>query len=169
MARYYWIFGGVAGLFSFVLEFLLFSGRLGFDKSPGVLLAKLGALMICIVFGSVLVKKLRGSISSARTILGGAMIALICSAISIGGYTYMSQAKPEFLDAAKAYSMERWEQDNADKPEVLEKRTEKLEEVDSSYSLRSYVAFTLIGYLVSGLLVSIFTAAFIARKNFLAN
>lgn len=169
MAKYYWIFGGIAGTFSFVLEFLLFSGRLGFDKSPGVLLAKLAALMICIVFGNVLIKKLRGTISSARTILGGPLIALICSVISIGGYTYMSQAKPEFMEAAKEYTLGRWEQDNVDNPEVLEKKVEKIEEIENSYGLQSYVAFTLIGYLVSGLLVSIFTAAFIARKNFLAN
>jgi hypothetical protein len=169
MSKYYWIFGAIAGVFSVTMEYLLFSGYLGFDKSPGVLMAKLGALLICIVFASILIKKMNGGISLIRTTFGGLLMALICSTISITGYTVMTYATPNFFDGAKAYNMEQWEQNNADKPEVLAKRTEKLAEVDKSYGLQIYAAFTLVGYLLSGLMVSIFTAAFISNKSSLAS
>lgn len=168
MSKFYWIFGGIAGLFSFILEYLLFSGKLGFDKSPGVLLAKLAALLLCIVFAAVLIRKLRGSISAARTVLSGFIIALICSAISITGYTYMSYAKQDFFTAAKTYSMQRWMEDHPEDAQDNSKREVKSDEIERSYSIQTYSAFTLIGYLVSGLLVSVFTAAFISNKSSLA-
>ncbi|MCB9245890.1 MAG: DUF4199 domain-containing protein [Flavobacteriales bacterium] len=168
MSKFYWIFGGIAGIFSFILEYLLFSGRMGFDKSPSVLLAKLAALLLCIVFAAVLIRKLKGSISVARTILSGFIIALICSVISISGYTYMSYARQDFFAEAKTYSMDRWVEEHPEEATDEAKRKVKAEEIERSYSIQTYTAFTLIGYLVSGLLVSVFTAAFISNKSSLA-
>jgi len=169
MGKYYWIFGGIAGIYSVLSEYLLFTGRLGYDRSGGVLMSKLVVLLLCIVFGSILIKKINGTISSARTMLSGALIALICSVISIAGYTFMSQNDPTFFDGAKEYSLSTWEEHNADKPDVLAKRDEQIAQIESGFGIQQYVGFTLIGYLVSGLLVSLFTAAFLSNKNAFAN
>ncbi len=170
MGKYYWIFGGIAGGFSVLSEFLLFSGKLGFHRSSGVLMSKLGMLLICIIFGAILIKKMNGSISMARTMLSGTLIALICAAISIGGYTSMSEVDKNFFDKAKTYNIQIWEEQNADNPEELAKKEDKVQQIEQSYSLQQYAGFTLVGYLVSGLIVSLFTAAFLANKSaFTAN
>lgn len=175
MSKYYWIFGGAAGLFSVVMEYLLFSGRLGFDKSSGVIFSKLGALLICIIFGTILIKKMSGTISFIRTTIGGVTMALICSTVAITGYTAMHYPDGSFFNEAKIYSLEKWEEHTLktqaeEAQEVSEEEFQKMKdarstEIDREFGLQMYVGFTLVGYLLFSLLVSAFTAAFVADRQ----
>ncbi len=168
MSKYYLIFGGIAGICSAVLEYLLFSGKLGFDKMGGVLFGKILALVICIVFAVVLIKKLNGGISFMRTSFSGLMIALVCSAVSGINYSYMNYPDGSFFEDAKAYSLEKWEEANKDNPEDMAKLEEQKQQIDQSFSLKFHTILDLGTFLTIGLVFTAFFAGVIADRKSLA-
>jgi uncharacterized membrane protein YraQ (UPF0718 family) len=165
MVKYYWIFGSIAGVSSAVLEYLIFSGILGFEKSFGVLLGKYLALLICIVFCVVLIKKLQGQISFLRTTFSGLMIALICSAVSGVGYSYMHYPDGHFFDDAKAYHLEEWKKHYADQPQELVKIEEVQAKLDEKFTMKNHTFFDLTGYVVAGLFFAALISAFVADRS----
>ncbi|MFT5724423.1 MAG: hypothetical protein ACI9JN_001542 [Bacteroidia bacterium] len=168
MSKYYLIFGGIAGVASAFLEYLLYGGYLGFDKMGGVLFGKILALIGCIVFAVVLIKKLTGSISFLRTSFSGLMIALVCSAFSGIGYSYMHYPDGSFFDEAKTYAFDVWEKSNADKPEEMARKDEAREQINSKFSLKYHTMLELGMFMVIGIVFTAFFAGFIADKKSLA-
>ncbi|MFT7590895.1 MAG: hypothetical protein ACI9UJ_000813 [bacterium] len=165
MSKYYLIFGGIAGIASATLEYLLYGGYLGFDKMGGVLFGKILALIGCIVFAVVLIKKLQGGISFIRTSFSGLMIAVVCSAFSGIGYSIMAYPDGSFFDEAKAYSFEAWKEGNKDKPEELARIDEAREQINSKFSLKYHTFLELGMYLVIGAVFTAFFAGFIADRE----
>ena len=168
MSKYYLIFGGIAGIASAILEYLLFSGSLGFDKSFGVVFGKILALVGCVVFAVVLIKKLHGGISFIRTSFSGLMIAIVCSAVSGIGYSVMSYPDGSFFDEAKAYYFEGWKEANKDNPEELARTDDAFEEINIKFSLKHHTIFDLGMYLVIGAVFTAFLAGFVADRKSLA-
>lgn len=168
MSKYYLIFGGIAGIVSTVLEYLLFSGYFGFEKSSGVIFGKILALIGCIVFAVVLIKKLNGTISFIRTSFSGLMIALVCSSVSGIGYSFMHYPDGAFFNEAKTYYIEGWKEANKDKPEELARTEEAIIEINNKFSVKHHTIFDLGMYLVIGAVFTAFFAGFIADRNSLA-
>jgi len=164
MVKYYWIFGSIAGLTSALLEYLIFSGTMGFDKSMGVLLGKYLALLVCILFAILLIKKLRGRISFLRTTFSGLMIALICSAFSGIGYSFMHYPDGKFFDAAKEYNLQQWKNHYADQPDELVKIEEVKEDIEHKFKMKTHTFFDLTGYVIAGLLFATLISAFVADR-----
>ena len=168
MSKYYLIFGGIAGTASALLEYFLYSGRLGFDKMAGVLFGKFLALVGCIVFAVILIKKLNGGISFLRTSFSGLMIALVCSAFSGIGYSFMHYPDGSFFDEAKEYTYNAWYEENKDKPEEIARMEEAKEQIDIKFSLKYHTMLELGMYLVIGVVFTAFLAGFVADKKTLA-
>ena len=168
MSKYYLIFGGIAGLASATLEYLLFSGALGFDKSFGVVFGKILALIGCIVFAVILIRKLQGRISFVRTSFSGLMIAIVCSAVSGIGYSIMQYPDGSFFNEAKTYYFEGWKEANKDNPEELARTEEAREQINAEVTIKHHTIFDLGMYLVIGAVFTAFFAGFIADRNSLA-
>ena len=168
MSKYYLIFGGIAGLLSATLEYLLFSGVLGFEKVAGVLFGKILAMLGCIVFAVILIKKVKGSISFMRTSFSGLMIALVCASVSGIGYSYMAYPDGSFFDDAKAYTLEQWKENNKDKPEELAKIEEVKEQIHANYSVKHHTMLELGMFLVIGVVATTFLAGIVADRKSLA-
>lgn len=168
MSKYYLIFGGIAGIVSALLEFFIYSGRLGFDKMGGVLFGKILALIGCIVFAVILIKKLNGTISFIRTSFSGLMIAIVCSSVSGIGYAAMAYPDGSFFEKAETYAFEQWLENNKDKPEEMARIDEAREANHNKFSLK-YHTFVEAGmYLIIGAVFTAFFAGFIADRNSLA-
>ncbi|MBI1305354.1 MAG: DUF4199 family protein [Bacteroidetes bacterium] len=165
MVKYYWIFGGIAGLSSVALEYLLFSGYLGYEHTYGVVLGKFLSMLVCLVFCVILIKKLKGRISFLRTSFTGLMLALICSAISGIGYSWMYAPNGEFFQPTKDHVLEGWKKENANKPDELMKIDEVKTKINERFSLKNHTYFDLAGYLVCGLFFSALLAAFVADRS----
>lgn len=165
MVKYYWIFGAIAGLVSSLLEYFLFSGMLGFERSSFVLLGKFLSLLVCIIFCVLLIKKLKGRISFLRTSFTGLMIALICSATSAIGYSTMHYPDGKFFEPAKDYHLATWKEHFADDPKELMKVDEVKQDIESKFSMKTHTFFDLTGYVVAGLLFSALLAAFVADRS----
>ncbi|MBO6516695.1 MAG: DUF4199 domain-containing protein [Bacteroidia bacterium] len=168
MSKYYLIFGGIAGISSAILEYLLFSGKLGFDKMGGVLFGKVLGLIICIVFAVILIKKLNNGISFMRTSFSGLMIALICSAVSGIGYSYMYYPDGAFFNDAKEYTFEYWKEANKDDPKELARAEEQREDIERTYSLRYHTILDLGTFMTIGLVFTAFLAGIVGDRRSLA-
>jgi hypothetical protein len=168
MSKYYLIFGGIAGIVSASLEYFIYGGYLGFDKMGGVLFGKILALIGCIVFAVVLIKKLNGGISFIRTSFSGLMIALVCSAVSGIGYSAMHYPDGSFFNEAKTYAYEVWETRNAENPEEMARKEDFKEHLNNKFSLKYHTMLELGMYLAIGVVFTAFFAGFIADRKTLA-
>ena len=74
MQKSVWIFGIIAGAFSAYMEYMYFSGS---DVSlTATYISKILATIICVAFALVLLKKVLGEMSIARTIFSGVLVAV---------------------------------------------------------------------------------------------
>ena len=165
MVKYYWIFGSIAGITSAALEYLIYGGFVGYEMSGGVLLGKFLSLLLCIIFAAVLIKKLQGRISFLRTTFTGLMIALICSAVSGIGFSYMHYPDGHFFDDAKAYHLQTWKDHFADQPEELAKIEDVKAQIDEKFTMKNHTFFELTGFVVAGLFFAALLSAFIADRS----
>lgn len=168
MTKYYLIFGSIAGTISAFLEYMLFSGKLGYDRMGGVLFGKILALIGCIVFGVILIKKLNGRISFMRTSFSGLMIAIVCTIFSTIGYSIMAYPDGKFFDEAKEYTYEYWLEENKDKPEELAKEAEAREQIESKFSVQYHTVLELLMFSIFGIVFTAFFAGVIADRKTLA-
>jgi hypothetical protein len=166
--KYYFIFGIAAGLVSVVLEYLLFSGYLGYDKSFGVILGKFCGLLISMIFAIIVIKKMNGRISFLRTTFTGMILALICSSVSAIGFLYMQNSNPAFFEEAKIYHLQEWKDHYADQPDELKKEAEISSQIDQKFTLKFHTIFDLGGFMVFGVLFSTLLAAFFADRTSLS-
>lgn len=156
---------GIAGLSSILLEYLLFGGHIGFESTGGVLLGKYAALLVCVVFAIILIRKLNNGISLMRCMFSGLMIGLIASSVSTAGYTAMTYPDGAFIQEAKSYTIQTWKDRNANDPEELKKEAEVVQRIEDNYSVRTHAFFELTGYVVGALIFSLFTAVFVAKRS----
>ncbi len=168
MSKYYLIFGGIAGAISALLEYFLYKGVFGFDSMAGVIYGKILALVVCIVFGVVLIKKLNGGISFLRTSFSGLMIAIVCSTFSGIGYSMMHYPDGSFFNEAKEYAYDEWIKTNKDNPEEMAKISEVKSAIESRFTVMYHSALEFGLYLVVGVVFTAFFAGFIADRNSLA-
>ena len=171
MQKSIWIFGTLAGALCAVLEFLFFKST---EASANVMyLAKFFILVICIVFGIILVKKLLGgTISIARTVLSGVMIALVRAIVMIVAFTYFYYPNGDFYKEKLAISYEqaakKIAEDEkvkpADKEMVLE---ETKDQIAYQYQPTGYMLITTGMSLVTGLVFSVLMAAFVGTNMML--
>lgn len=168
MSKYYLIFGGIAGSLSAVLEYMIYSGLVGFDRMGGVLFGKILALLGCIIFAVVLIRKMYGSVSFLRVSFSGLMIALVCSAFSGIGYSMMHYPDGSFFNDAKEYTYNHWLETNKDNPEEMARKAEARQEIDNQFSLKYHSLLDTGMYLAIGLVFTAFFAGFIADRKSLA-
>lgn len=164
-----WLFGGIAGVSSAFLEYLFYSG--GDSASPTTLyISKIAIGAICVIFGLILAKKLSGGIISiGSTILTGLSIEFVKGLILFASFALLSYPDGSFYQAHedKAVAMAKeLVMNNADI--ALEDKEANIIEAQD----RARLAFTPMGYgiqavggsLVTGLVISVLMAAFIATN-----
>lgn len=168
MQKSSWIFGILAGILSAILEYLFF-------KSPEsnantMFLSKILILTLCIVLGLILAKKLLGgTISIARTILTGGVISIVRAIVMIitfmllyfpNGEFYQSKVEIAYEQAAK-----KVQQDDEIKPADKAMELEEIKsQIAAQYKPAGYAMMNIGSSLVTGLIVSILMAAFIASN-----
>ncbi|MDB4160881.1 DUF4199 domain-containing protein [Bacteroidia bacterium] len=169
MQKSIWIFGTIAGILCAVLEYLFFGGEGG--NANVMFLAKIAILLICIVAGLILIRKLMGGvISIARTIMSGVLISLVRALVMVMAFGFLYYPNGSFY---KAKTQEAWEQAEkkvavdekirpADKPMELEVIKEQ---IAALYRPHGYTMITIGGSLISGLIIAILMAAFIGTNT----
>lgn len=168
MQRTIWLFGGIAGVLSAALEYIFYSGQ-NFN-SQSLYLIKIAILAICVIFGLILLRKLKGGvISIGRTILSGLLISVVKSVIAIAVFLVLYAPSGEFfsehLEKAKVEAV-KIINDNAELEE--EEKPEKIEEahsyIEGQFKPLGYSISTLIEGLVTSFVISVLMAAFIATN-----
>jgi hypothetical protein len=168
MQKSIWIFGIIAGAFCATLEFLYYKST-NFSAMT-MYLSKVAVLIICVVLGLILVRKLLGgTISIGRTLLSGVLISLIRAAVMIGFFTYFYQPNGEFYAAKLQESFVQAEKKvTADEQIKPEDKPNELElakqQIASQFSPRGYATLAIIGSVITGFIISILTAVFISKN-----
>lgn len=172
MQKSIWIFGIIAGVICAVLEYIFFGGTGG--SANVMFAAKIAVLLVCIVAGLILIRKLLGGVVSiARVIFSGLLISLVRAIVMVIAFGFLYYPSGDFY---KNKTEESWiqaekkvEQDEnikpADKPMELE--TIK-EQIAGLYKPKGYTMITVGGSLVTGLIISILMAAFIGTNTMYA-
>ena len=168
MQKSIWIFGILAGIICALLEYLFFKST-GANANT-MYLAKLAVLLVCIVFGLILIKKLiGGTISIGRTIMSGVMIALVRAIVMIAAFSFFYYPSGEFykekLDISYEQAAKKIAADEkvkpADKPMALK---ETKAQIVNQYQPTGYSLITIGMSIVTGLIISILMAAFIGTN-----
>ena len=168
MQKSIWIFGILAGLVGASLEYIFFKDT-SFSANT-MYLSKTLILVICVVFGLILVKKLLGgTISIARTILSGLLISLVRAAVMIiaflalyspNGEFYQEKVEQSFVQAEKKIAADD-DIKPADKATILE---ETKNQIKSQFEPLGYSGLLIGESLIIGIVISILTAAFISKN-----
>jgi hypothetical protein len=173
MTKYYLLFGFIAGGLGTLSDYLLFSGAIPFSNSGVVLITKLFILLLCIIFSSILIKKMQGSISFLRTTFGGLMVALLCTAINLAGYAYMAYPDYSFFENVMEYSQAVRKEQYEELPDTLPDK-KKIEDMDFEEETRAFfrvenmAKFLILGYVAAGLIISVLLSAFISDPKTLS-
>jgi hypothetical protein len=171
MQKSIWIFGGIAGILSAVLEYLFYSNE---NFSPMTMyLAKGLVLIISVVFGLILIRKLLGgTISIGRTLLSGALISLVRAIVLIIAFLAFYYPNGDFYNSKIQDAIEL-AQDKVAKDEAIKEEDKKTEleitinDIERQFKPLSY-SFMAIGQsLITGLIISILTAVFISKNMML--
>lgn len=168
MQKTIWLFGGIAGVLSAVLEYVFYSGQ-NFN-TQSLYLLKIAILAICVVFALILLRKLKGGIISiGRTILSGVLISVVKSVISIVVFLFLFYPKGEFYEKHKEQAKieavkiitDNSELEEAEKPAKI---TEAHGYIEGQFKPLGYSVSTIIEGLVTSFVVSILMAAFISTN-----
>lgn len=168
MQKSIWIFGIIAGAFCATLEFLYY--QTGNFSAMTMYLSKVAILIISIVLGLVLVRKLMGgTISIGRTLLSGVLISLIRAAVMIAAFTYFYQPNGDFYAAKLQESFEQAEKKIAaddqikaeDKPNELEMAKQQ---IAVQFTPTGYAKLAIGGSAITGFIISILVAVFISKN-----
>ena len=168
MQKSIWIFGIIAGAFGASLEYLFFKNT-SFSANT-MYLSKTLILAICIVFGLVLVKKLiGGTISIARTLLSGMLIAFIRSAVMIGSFLVLYYPSGEFYELKLQESYSQAEKKTAADEDILPADKESVleltkQQIAGQFKPLGYSGLLIAESLIIGFIISILAAAFISKN-----
>jgi hypothetical protein len=168
MQKSSWVFGSLAGILSAILEYLFFKSSE--SNANTMFLSKILILTLCIVLGLILAKKLLGGkISIARTLLTGGVISFIRAIFMIiifmvlyypNGDFYQPKVEIAFDQAAK-----KVQQDDDIKPaDKIMELNEIKNQIAAQYKPAGYAMMSIGSSLVTGLIISILMAAFIATN-----
>ncbi len=168
MQKSIWIFGGIAGIFSAFLEYLFYSSD---NFSPMTMyLAKGLVLIICVVFGLILIRKLLGgTISIGRTLLSGSLIALVRALVLIISFMIFYYPNGEFYQPKVNEAIELAKDKIANDDQIAEedKSTEleiTLQDIERQFKPMSYALLAIAQSLITGFIISILTAVFISKN-----
>lgn len=168
MQKAIWVFGSIAGVLSALLEYLYFKSDNFHHMS--MTLSKMAVLIVSVVLGLVLVKKLLGGIISiARTILSGVLIALIRAAVMIAAFVFLYYPSGEFyapkLQEGYEMAAAKVQADESVLPADKETEIEELkEQIGFQFKPLGYSGLAIASSLITGLIVSVLVAAFIAKN-----
>jgi hypothetical protein len=168
MQKAIWVFGSIAGILSALLEYLYFKSD-SFNHMT-MTLSKMAVLIVSVVFGLILVKKLLGGVVSiARTLLSGVLISLIRAAVMIAAFVFLYYPNGEFyapkLQASYEMAAAKVEADESVKPADKETELETIkEQITFQFKPLGYSGLALASSLITGLIVSVLVAAFIAKN-----
>ena len=155
-------------MLSALLEYLFYSGQ-NFN-SQSLYLTKIFILLVCVVFGIILVKKLQGGIISiGRTILSGLLISIVKSAICIAAFAVLYAPDGHFYQEHVKHAQEQAVKIITENAEVEEaEKPQKIKEAHSyiagQFKPWGYSVSTLIEGLVTAFVVSVLMAAFVAKN-----
>lgn len=168
MQKSIWLFGGIAGVLSAVLEYFYYTGQSLDSKT--MFLAKIAILVVCVVFALVLIKKLiGGTISIGRTILSGVLIGVVRSLITSIVFLVLYLPNGEFYQPHIDSAMEQaevivLEDENIEAEDKAENIEEARQRIQLNFRPTGYAFFSLLGSVVTAFVVSILLAAFIATN-----
>lgn len=172
MQKVIWIFGIIAGAGSAFIEYLYFSNP---DATPQQMgqytLLKIFILLIAIIFGLILVKKLNGNrIGIGKTLSSGLMISVIRALVMVVSFWFLYQPDGAFysekLNIAKLVATEKHEADTTISEEVrLQNIEDAYYQIEYQYKPYGYGKIALISSIASGIVMSILMAAFIAKNQ----
>jgi hypothetical protein len=177
MHRYYLIFGLFSGLSSLILQFLYYNGNFPLEKGGIVNILILVLLAICVIFSAVAYKKEQKRVSFMRVIFGGFLVALIATIPSVIWYNTTYLINEDFFTPVKEYQLENkmrmieehdkvnQNQDKLSSPMTKKEKAEMLEKIEIGAKPGWFTIMYLIMNLVIGIVVSAFTAGFIASKS----
>lgn len=165
MSRFYWIFGLIAGAVYLGLDYGYHQGIIGYDKIPVVFVSQLGIFILCIVFASIVYKKVKGKISFMRTVFGAVMVGLVASVVIISGRAVLLSTVDNYLETTKEYDFKMAYDAQTEDGRTEEWVNETRQRIEHKYSLVNLVQVTLVAFLFFGAVVGAFTAAFIADRS----
>ena len=168
MQRSIWVFGLLAGAICALLEYLFFKSA---NASGNVMyIAKFVVLIIFIAFGLIYLRKITGgTLSIARTLFSGIMIALVRALVMISAFTFFYYPNGDFYQEKLEISFEQAalkinsdsEIKPADKQMIIE---ETQSQIAHQYTPTGYMLVTIGMSLVTGFIFSIFMAALISTN-----
>ena len=168
MQKAIWGLGALAGVLCAVLEYLFFKNT-GASANT-MYMAKMAILIISVIFGLVLVKKLiGGSISIARTLLSGVLIAMVRALVMIAAFSFLYYPSGDFyktkLDTSYEQAAKKINADSKIKPADKGMKLEELKvQIKKQYEPMGYALITLGMSIVTGLIISVLMAAFIGTN-----
>jgi hypothetical protein len=164
MNKYIWIFGGISGLLGALAEYLVYNGTLSFDTFGGVRLFKILAFVFCIIFLSILHKKLNGGISLARVMLNSVLASFVRSAVMITFFLFTYYPEGRAFDDVKKYAFEKSVEMMPEKDRNPKNLTQRKAEIDEQFSIEGYPKFAILGSLVAAVFTGVFLGLILASK-----
>lgn len=172
MQKVIWPFGIVAGLGSAFIEYLYFSNPNALPQQMGqYTILKIFVLLICLIFGLILIKKLNGNtISISRTLFSGVLMSVIRAFVMVLCFWYLYQPEGDFykekLNLAYRVATDKHQADTSITEEIRYERIEQAyEQIEFQYKPNGYAKIALLSSLASGFIISILMAAFIAKNQ----
>lgn len=139
-------------------------------NSKTFFLAKMAILVICVIFGLILIRKMiGGQISIGRTLMSGALIAVvksvICAMVFLTLYlpsgAFYEPHKDKAIEQTKELVMANEEIPEADKESSIAKMSERIE---LNFKPAGYLMITTIESLITAFVISVLMAAFIGTN-----
>ncbi|MBR9859683.1 DUF4199 domain-containing protein [bacterium] len=171
MQKPIWIFGGLAGILSALVEFLFYNSPptdMAQSQSQVMYLIKIAIMVVCLIFGLILIKKLQGGvISIGRTIFSGVMISIIRASIMVIAFLVLYNPIGEFYEPHKTQALEQAEITIQKNDEIEEKEAaikDAKETIDGLFKPGGYTLAAYGSSLATGIILSVLMAAFIAKN-----
>lgn len=168
MQKSSWIFGLLAGILSAIMEYLFFKSSE--SNANSMFLSKIIILTLCIILGLILAKKLLGgTISISRTLLTGGIISLVRAIVMIISFLVLYYPSGDFYKSKVEIAFEKAtlkvQQDEDIKPADKAMELEEIKgQIAAQYEPAGYAMMSIGSSLVTGLIVSILMASFIATN-----
>jgi hypothetical protein len=168
LKRPIWLFGLIAGILSAGYEYTFYISDSGDSKI--MYLAKISIMVICVIFGLILIRKmLGGTISIGRTLLSGVSIGILRSLIMVAAFLVLYYPDGNFYKPYEQSALVQAEEIvMADEEIDADKKEAAIQEIKQRIvqvlKPKGYIVSTIIEGLVTSFVISILTAAFIATN-----
>lgn len=164
MNKYIWIFGGISGGLGALAEFLVYQGTFSFDSFGSIRLFKMLTFVFCVIFLSILYKKLNGGISLARVMLNSVLISFVRSAVLIAGFMFTYYPDGKAFTEVKKYAFDKSVEMMDAKDRTPKKLTQRKAEIEEQFSLEGYPKFAILGSLIAAVFTGVFLGLILASK-----